>query len=67
MREEIEEVQIKLVFQDEAITLMSDEIARQQQEIGQLQQELQLLRRELRAITESPLKGEGEETPPPHY
>ena len=67
MHNEMESVQIKLAFQEETISEMSDEIAKQQKEIGQLQEELQQLRRELRAITESPIKSESEETPPPHY
>ncbi|MGD8514058.1 MAG: SlyX family protein [Granulosicoccaceae bacterium] len=67
MQDDIEGVQVKLAFQEEAISEMSDEIARQQQEIGQLQNELQQLRRELRAITDSPVRLESEESPPPHY
>jgi SlyX protein len=67
MKDDLEGVQIKLAFQEETISEMSDEIAKQQKEIGQLQEELQQLRRELRAITDSPIKPENEETPPPHY
>lgn len=67
MSNEIEELQMKLAYQEAAIAEMSDEIASQQKQLTDLMNEVEQLRRELRAMTPSMVGATTDEPPPPHY
>ena len=66
-QERIEDLEMRLSFQESALHTMSDEMARQQQQIEQLTNEIARLQKALQAASSPTLLSQGEEPPPPHY
>lgn len=63
----LEDLEMRLTFQESALHTMSDEMAKQQQQIESLQAEVDLLKKALRAAVPSPMMNPADEPPPPHY
>ena len=67
MDERLVDLETRLTFQEESIQVLSQSLGHQQQIIDSLQREIDELRQRLQAMSPSPLEGDGEEPPPPHY
>lgn len=63
----MDELETRLAFQDDLITTLSDQIAQQEMDLRKLWEAKQLLRKQLSEVSPSNIRGEEEETPPPHY
>ena len=63
----IEELEMRLSFQENALQTMSDEMAKQQQQIELLMQEVKRLNKSLQAASSAPSTNQSDEPPPPHY
>lgn len=63
----MDELETRLAFQDDLITTLSDQIAQQEMDLRKLWEAKQLLRKQLSEVSPSNIRGEDEETPPPHY
>ncbi len=63
----ITELEIRLTHQDEHIESLSNTIIRQHDEIDTLKLRLEILEKRLKAIGESQVADQKDETPPPHY
>lgn len=61
------ELETRLAFQDDLITTLSDQVAQQELDLRKLWEAKQLLKKQLSEIAPSNIKGEEDETPPPHY
>lgn len=63
----INELEMRLSFQENALQTMSDEMAKQQLRIETLTNEIERLQKALRAASPAPESSQAEEPPPPHY
>ena len=63
----IEELEMRLSFQENALQTMSDEMAKQQQQIELLMQEVKRLNKALQTASLAPSSNQADELPPPHY
>lgn len=64
----VEELEVRVAFQEDTLQTLNDELASQQQQIEQLQAMLQVVYRELKAAQEQ--QGQGATAAserPPHY
>ncbi|AFP30085.1 MULTISPECIES: SlyX family protein [Marinobacter] len=63
----LDELEMRIAFQDDVINTLSEQMATQELELRQLWEAKQLLHRQLKEVSGSNLRSEEEETPPPHY
>jgi SlyX protein len=63
----LDELEMRIAFQDDVINTLSEQMATQELELRQLWEAKQLLLRQLKEVSGSNLRSEEEETPPPHY
>ena len=64
---DIEELQIKMAFQDDLIEKLNLAMIEQQNQIHTLQYQMQHVIKKMKGMSASNLASEEEETPPPHY
>ena len=64
---DIEQLQMKLAFQEDTIESLNQALIEQQKQIDELQFQLKRLDSKVNAIEPSNLSSEKEEAPPPHY
>jgi len=67
MEERIVELETRLAFQEDAIHHLNETVAAQQRRIDSLSGMLEVLSQRLQQFSTSPLHGNEEEPPPPHY
>lgn len=67
MNEAIEDLQIRLTYQEESLQQFSIAVVKQQNEIIQLKQELERLTQRIRELTPSDMDSLDNEPLPPHY
>lgn len=67
MNTEIEDLQIRLSFQEESLQQFSLTVIKQQNEIDMLKQELERLTQRVRELTPSDIDSPDNEPLPPHY
>jgi len=63
----IDELEMRLSFQENALQTMSDEMAKQQLKIEVLASEVARLEKALQAASPAPDANQADEPPPPHY
>jgi len=63
----VEDLQIRLAFQEDTLQALDRTVARQQQHIEALEAELNRLKELVRELTPPEAGPVGEEPPPPHY
>jgi SlyX protein len=63
----LDELEMRLAFQDDLINTLSEQVAKQELELRELWAAKQLLHRQMKELSPSNIKREDEETPPPHY
>ena len=63
----IDELEMRLSFQENALQTMSDEMAKQQLRIEMLANEISRLEKALQAAGSGPAGNQADEPPPPHY
>lgn len=63
----IDELEMRLSFQENALHTMSDEMAKQQLRIEILSNEVERLQKALQAASPAPEGNQADEPPPPHY
>jgi len=66
-QERIDDLEMRIAFQESTLQTMSDEMATQQQHIEKLMEEVALLQKALQSASASPLLNQADEPPPPHY
>jgi len=67
MNQEIEDLQIRLTYQEEGLQQFSTTVTNQQHEIDILKQELERLTQRIRELTPSDIDSPDNEPLPPHY
>lgn len=67
MQQEIEQLQMKVAFQEDTIETLSEALAKQQIQIDQLVFQLKHVVEKVKQVQPSNVASEEEETPPPHY
>ncbi len=67
MEKRLEDLEMKVAFQDKAILELNEVIVSQQRQIDQLKKELEVVRARLINLTPSLIASQAEETRPPHY
>lgn len=67
LEERLNEMEMRLMFQDDLINTLSDQVAAQEMELRELWAAKQLLHKQMKELSPSNIKSEEEETPPPHY
>ncbi len=67
MNQEVEDLQIRLTYQEEGLQQFSLTVIKQQNEIDRLKQELERLTQRVRELTPSDIDSPGNEPLPPHY
>ena len=67
MNQEIEDLQIRLSFQEESLQQFSITVIKQQNEIDILKDELERLTHRVRELTPSDIDSPDNESLPPHY
>jgi SlyX protein len=67
MIQRLEELEVRVAFQDKTIQELNDVVTRQQRELDRLTQQLEALKQQVRAAAPSLVVSREEETPPPHY
>ena len=67
MQQQIDDLQAKIAFQDDAIEEMTNTLVRQQKELYELRQMLIHLQSQMKALAPTQIGSAEEETPPPHY
>lgn len=67
MNHEIEDLQIRLTYQEEGLQQFSLTVIKQQNEIDTLKQELERLTQRVRELTPSDIDSPDNEPLPPHY
>jgi SlyX protein len=67
MNQEIEDLQIRLTYQEEGLQQFSITVIKQQHAIDILQQELERLTQRVRELTPSDIDSPDNEPLPPHY
>ena len=63
----IEDLEMRVAFQEDALDKLSDVIAQQDKTILELRRAVQLLNEQIRKMDAQPGATGGEEPPPPHY
>ncbi|MBZ2167574.1 MULTISPECIES: SlyX family protein [Marinobacter] len=63
----MDELEVRLAFQDDIINTLSDQLAKQELELRELWEAKRLLHKQVRELSPSNIKSEEDETPPPHY
>jgi len=63
----IAELEMRLSFQENALQIMSDEMAKQQQQLELLTLEVKRLNKALESAASGPTANQADEPPPPHY
>lgn len=63
----IEELEMRLSFQESALQTMSDEMAKQQLQLERLTLEIKRLNKALESASSSASANQADEPPPPHY
>lgn len=63
----LDELEMRVAFQDDVINTLSEQVATQELELRQLWEAKQLLHRQLKEVSGSNIRSDDEETPPPHY
>jgi SlyX protein len=63
----MEELEIRVAFQDKTIQELNDVVTRQQLEIDRITRELKAVKELLKDLVPSLVVPRAEETPPPHY
>ncbi len=67
MNQEIEDLQIRLTYQEEGLQQFSLTVIKQQNDIDTLKQELERLTQRVRELTPSDIDSPDNEPLPPHY
>ena len=67
IEQRITELEISHTHQDESVEALSNMIIRQQAEIETLKLKLEILEKRIKAVGESQVADQKDETPPPHY
>jgi SlyX protein len=67
MSKQLEELEIRLAFQERTIQELNDVVTRQQQDLARLMQDVERLRSQLEGLAPALVAPRSEETPPPHY
>ena len=67
MENKLIDLEIRLTHQENHIEELDKIIYQQQKTIDNLQQQLTILEKRLKTATESNIRLQSEETPPPHY
>lgn len=67
VQEQIEELQMKMAFQELTVEELNQEVIKLNQLIAHQQHQIQLLIGKLKAMEPSNIATQAEETPPPHY
>lgn len=67
MQEQIEQLQMKVAFQEDTIETLSDALATQQRQIDKLVFQMQHVMDKLKQVQPSNIADASQETPPPHY
>jgi SlyX protein len=63
----IEQLEMKVAFQEDSIDTLNNEIFEQQRKIMLLSEQVELLAKKLKETQPNQLASEKEEVPPPHY
>ncbi|KEF32949.1 MAG: SlyX family protein [Gammaproteobacteria bacterium] len=63
----MDELEMRVAFQDDLINTLSEQVAKQELELRELWEAKQLLHKQLKEVSPSNIRREEEETPPPHY
>lgn len=63
----LDELEMRVAFQDDVINTLSEQVATQELELRQLWEAKQLLHRQLKEVSGSNIRSDEEEAPPPHY
>lgn len=63
----VEELEIKVAFQDDTIDQLNRLVVEQQEELSKFKLQLSWLANKLKEAQTSNVASEAEETPPPHY
>lgn len=63
----LDELEMRVAFQDDVIQTLSEQVARQELELRELWEAKRLLHKQLKEMAPSNIKSEEEEVPPPHY
>ena len=67
MNQEIEDLQVRLTYQEESLQQFSITVIKQQNEIDIMKLELERLTQRVRELTPSDIDSPDNESPPPHY
>jgi SlyX protein len=67
MQDALQELEIKVTFQDELLQRLDESLGQQQQEILRLRDQVRILAEEVRVLSESGPRPLVPEPPPPHY
>ncbi|MGF2736063.1 SlyX family protein [Marinobacter sp. DUT-1] len=63
----LDELEMRIAFQDEVINTLSEQVAKQEMDIRELWEAKRLLHKQLKDVSPSNIKPEDQEAPPPHY
>ena len=64
---DIEQLQMKVAFQEDAIESLNNALIDQQAQLDEMQFKIEHLLTQLKSIDHSSGRSEGQEAPPPHY
>ncbi|RPJ66833.1 SlyX family protein [Alteromonas sediminis] len=67
MQRAIEELEVKVAYQEHTIDSLNDEVTRQNKHIEQLSFQLRQVVEKLKGMEPSHIAKQSEEAPPPHY
>lgn len=63
----IDELEMKIMFQEDLIERLNQSLGEQQQQLCELQFQMKHVLAKVKAMSASQVASEEEETPPPHY
>lgn len=63
----LNELEMRLAFQDHTVSQLNDVVTTQERRIAQLERELTSLKGQMKILAPSIVAPASEETPPPHY
>lgn len=63
----LDELEMRVAFQDDIIQTLSEQVAKQELEMRELWEAKQLLHKQIKEMAPSNIRREEEEVPPPHY
>ncbi|MES3040159.1 MAG: SlyX family protein [Pseudomonadota bacterium] len=63
----INDLEVKLAFQDDLLEALNHSVAQQQQQIDLLQAQMRMLYQQMKTLQPSDQAVEADEPPPPHY